>query len=352
GRLCLFRTSVLAQAAERLEPGEPRPWWRVLDLCGDERPTRSIGHLKRILLTSPPGPPREIRALQPPALPARPAADAERPHVSIILPTRDKSDLLERAITSVTERTVSAATYEVVIVDNGSSTGPSLDFLASVQDRPGFRVLRDQGAFNFSRIVNDGAAAARGDVLVFLNNDCEVASENWLDCLAGFASLPDVGAVGALLLYRDSHIQHAGVTLGLGGEAGHRDRNMPSSNHLGHLFRLRAVHEVSAVTGACLAVERAKFERVGGFDPAFAVAFNDVDFCLRLRECGYQNLLAPQVVLQHLESASRGKDTGLKRRARFEDEAMRFRERWGALIHDDPFHHPLFSTTRFNDWLE
>jgi GT2 family glycosyltransferase len=126
---------------------------------------------------------------------------------------------------------------------------------------------------------------------------------------------------------------------------------MPSRVHVGHLFRLKAVHEISAVTGACLAVERDKFNEVGGFDRAFAVAFNDVDFCLRLQERWYSNLLAPQAVLKHLESASRGRDRGPKR-ARFEAEAARFRERWRSLVHDDPHYHPLFSTTRFNDWLE
>jgi GT2 family glycosyltransferase len=126
---------------------------------------------------------------------------------------------------------------------------------------------------------------------------------------------------------------------------------MPADDHVGHLFRLRAVHEVSTVTGACLAVQREKWDEAGGFDPTFAVAFNDVDFCLRLRERGYRNLLASQTVLKHLESATRGRDTGAKR-ARFESEAASFRERWRAVIQDDPYYHPLFSTTRFNDWLE
>jgi GT2 family glycosyltransferase len=164
--------------------------------------------------------------------------------------------------------------------------------------------------------------------------------------LAGQA---DIGAVGAVLLYEDGRLQHAGVALGLGGEAGHRDRKLPA-DHRGSLQRLTAVHEVSAVTAACLAVERRKYLEVGGFDRAFAVAFNDIDFCLRLQARGYRNLLTPEAVLIHAESASRGQDTGPKRE-RFDQEASLFRERWRGLVHDDPFYHPLFSTTRFNDLL-
>jgi GT2 family glycosyltransferase len=210
-------------------------------------------------------------------------------------------------------------------------------------------VLRHPGEFNYPDLVNAGAGAARGDVLVLLNNDCVARDHSWLDAMTSLAREAEVGAVGAILLYEDGSLQHAGVTLGLGGEAGHRDRKLPAA-HVGNLGRLSAVHEVSAVTAACLAVERRKYHEVGGVDRAFAVAFNDIDFCLRLQERGYRNLLTPEAVLIHAESASRGQDTGPKR-ARFEREAARFRDRWRPLIQDDPYFHPLFSTTRFNDRL-
>ena len=347
GRPCLFRRNLLARVSEKMPENDSTPWWSALALVAAGG--GAIGHLKRVLLETQPSGPREVRPLA--LAPKLPTAISTQPAASIVIPTRDRVELLRRAIESIRERTAGALRYEIIIVDNESSDPGTLEYLQLVGRQADVFVIRHPGAFNFSELVNRGAEAAQGRTLVLLNNDCEVVSETWLEDLAALALEPDTGAVGALLLYDDGRIQHAGVALGLGAGAGHRDRNMPADVHFGHLFRLRAVHEVSTVTGACLAVAREKYEEVGGFDPAFAVAFNDVDFCLRLQARGYRNLLAPQTVLKHLESATRGRDTGPKR-SRFEDEAARFRERWRALIHDDPYYHPLFSTTRFNDWLE
>ncbi len=349
GRLCLFRADVLAEAAQLVDADDTHPWWAALVAAGRRRPRVAFGHLKRVLLRTESEQPRLIKELPTPGLARNPAPPA--PLVSIVIPTRDRVELLRRAIDTISAATDRTYPYEVIVVDNGSTSPDSIKYLAGLETAKGFTVVRDPGVFNFSRLVNSGAAAARGDVILLLNNDCEVEQGDWLTRLGGWALQPEVGGVGALLLYEDERIQHAGVSIGMGGEAGHRDRNMPVQGHYGHLLRMKAVHEVSAVTGACLAVDRRKFLEVEGFDEAFAVAFNDVDFCLRLQAKGYQNLLVPQVVLKHLESASRGKDHGPKR-VRFLEEAARFRERWRPLVHDDPFYNPLFSTTRFNDWLE
>jgi GT2 family glycosyltransferase len=348
GRPCLVRRDLIASASMIRRENDTAPWWSALAATCEAGDARKIGHLKRVLMQSEPSGPREIRPL---SLASILPTEVSIPHlVSIIIPTRDRVELLRRAIGTIRERTAGALPYEIIVVDNDSTDPSTIEYLRSIERQANVSVVRHPGAFNFSKLVNRGVEEASGRMLVLFNNDCEVVNETWLDELAALAFDASVGAVGGLLLYDDGRIQHAGVTLGLGAGAGHRDRNMPPDVHVGHLFRLRAVHEVSAVTGACLTVERQKYHEVGGFDPAFAVAFNDVDFCLRLQERGYRNLLASNTVLKHLESATRGSDIGPKR-ARFDSEAARFRERWRAVVHDDPYYHPLFSTTRFNDWL-
>jgi GT2 family glycosyltransferase len=346
GRPCLFRRSILEEAAGATDLTAAHPWWNALKIAGRGRDRVEIGHLRRILLERS----NEDAGLEP--TPARlPAPVLGRPArlTTIIIPTRDRVELLRRAITSIVHHAGDRDGYEILIIDNDSAQTETLEYLSSIADGRRVRVLRCPGPFNYPELVNAGAEAAAGDVVLLLNNDCEAQDGTWLGAMTSLAKEADVGAVGAILLYEDGRLQHAGVALGLGGEAGHRDRKMPA-DHPGNLRRLTGVHEVSAVTAACLAVERRKYLEVGGFDRAFAVAFNDIDFCLRLQERGYRNLLTPHAVLIHAESASRGQDTGPKR-TRFEREAALFRDRWRPLIHDDPYFHPLFSTTRFNDRL-
>lgn len=343
GRPVLFRQPALAEAASTLEPEDPHPWWSALKAVGRGRGRAEIGHLRRPLLACQPD--DDTPSPPPTSRTTRPARPAER--ATLVIPTRDRVDLLERAVGSILRHSGDRPDVEILIVDNDSAEPRTLGYLVDIERHPHVRVLRHPGPFNFPDLVNAGAAAARGDVLILLNNDCEARDGEWLDAMTSLALRPDIGAVGAILLYPDGRLQHAGVALGLGGEAGHRDRKLPA-DHPGNLGRLTAVHEVSAVTAACLAVERSKFAAVGGFDRSLAVAFNDIDFCLRLQDRGYRNLLTPHAVLTHSESASRGRDSGPKR-ARFEREAALFRERWRTLVHDDPFSHPLFSTTRFAD---
>ena len=200
-------------------------------------------------------------------------------------------------------------------------------------------------------MVNAGVAVATGAVVVLLNNDIAVRDGTWLEEMVRQAVRPEVGAVGAKLLFGDGTLQHAGVVVGLGGRAGHILRRRPADTP-GHLGGLRVAHEVSAVTAACLAVSASKYRAVGGFDAdAFAVDFNDVDFCLRLQAAGWKCIWTPAATLSHFESVSRGPAVGAKRQ-RFEAEARRFVERWGTVIRHDPYYHPALSLTTFGEDLE
>ena len=205
------------------------------------------------------------------------------------------------------------------------------------------RILEAPGPFNFSALINQGVAASRGSVVVLLNNDIAVLREDWLDALVRQACRPDVGAVGAKLLHGDGTLQHAGVVVGLGGGAGHILRRRPADTP-GHLGRLCVAHEVSAVTAACLAVERAKFDAVGGLDAeTFPIDFNDVDFCLRLGQMGYRTVWTPHAELYHRESATRGLDDTPAKLARSASENAYMRKHWGGLLAADPCYSPNLS---------
>ncbi len=272
------------------------------------------------------------------------------PLVSIVIPSRDRLDLIERVTRGVLSETAYSA-IEMVIVDNGSTDPGVLAHYETLKRDPRVAVLPFPAPFNFSAMVNAGVAASSGSVVVLLNNDVAVLEPDWLDAMVRQALRPEVGAVGAKLLYGDGTLQHAGVVVGLGGRAGHILRRRPADTP-GRLGRLRVAHEVSAVTAACLAVSRTKYDAVGGFDAeAFPVDFNDVDFCLRLGAAGWKTVWTPLATLAHLESVSRGPSVGEKR-ARFEREAATFVGRWREAIRHDPFYHPALSLTTFGEDLE
>ncbi|WP_233398535.1 glycosyltransferase family 2 protein [Luteimonas sp. MC1828] len=256
------------------------------------------------------------------------------PLVSIIIPTRDKVELLKACIDSIVEKTTYPA-YEIVVVDNQSSQPDALEYLASLGSEPRVRVIAYDEPFNYSLINNRAAAAARGTVLCLLNNDITVISPDWLEEMVGHACRPGVGAVGAMLYYPNDTIQHAGVIVGAHGVAAHaysgHGRGYP-----GHMSRARLIQELSAVTAACMVVTREAFERVGGLDPLLNVAFNDVDFCLRLREAGYRNVWTPYPELYHHESATRGYETSPEKMERFNGEVVFMRNRWGEALQYDP----------------
>ncbi|KQP31205.1 glycosyl transferase [Methylobacterium sp. Leaf104] len=272
------------------------------------------------------------------------------PLVSVVIPSRDRLELIRVAADGVLNGTAYPA-IELVIVDNGSTDPAVLAHYEDLRRDPRVRILSCPGPFNFSAMINAGVAGSRGDVLVLLNNDVAVLREDWLEALVRQACRPEIGAVGAKLLYADGTLQHAGVVVGLGGRAGHILRRRPADTP-GMLGRMRVAHEVSAVTAACLAVGRAKFDSVGGLDAeAFAVDFNDVDFCLRLAAAGYRTIWTPRAVMAHLESTSRGPAVGAARQ-RFEQEADRFVERWRDTIRHDPYYHPALTLTTFGEDLE
>jgi glycosyltransferase involved in cell wall biosynthesis len=264
------------------------------------------------------------------------------PRVSIIIPTRDRVGLLSSCITTLLEGT-RYPDYEIIVVDNDSTDPETLQYLAELERLERARVLRYRKPFNFSAINNYAAAEATGSVLVLLNNDIEVISAGWLEEMASLAVQPDVGAVGALLMYPDGRIQHAGVVTGMGGVAGHAYKREPGTSW-GRSRELTVRREVSAVTAACLAVERSKFARVGGLDAQhLAVAFNDVDLCLELRELGLRNLWTPHAILRHHESLSRGSDERPERLAAFQAEAAHMKKKWGHVLDHDPFFSPNYT---------
>ncbi|MDN3589191.1 glycosyltransferase family 2 protein [Methylobacterium adhaesivum] len=272
------------------------------------------------------------------------------PLVSIVIPSRDRLDLLRPAVEGVLDRTAYPA-IELVIVDNGSTDPAVRTYYEQLRRDPRVAILDWPGPFDFSAMTNAGVAATRGRVVLLLNNDIAVLREDWLDVMVRQACRLEVGAVGAKLLYADGTLQHAGVVVGLGGRAGHILRRRPADTP-GHLGQNRVAHEVSAVTAACLAVERHKYDAVGGLDAqAFPIDFNDVDLCLRLNAAGFKTVWTPHAVVAHLESTSRGPALGAAR-IRFEAEAARFVDRWRETIRHDPYFHPALSLTTFGEDLE
>ena len=263
------------------------------------------------------------------------------PRVSIIVPTRDRVDLLRQCVESI----LSMSTYpdvELLVVDNGSTEPGALDYLAALESRPRVRVLRYDREFNYSAINNFAVGEASGEVLALLNNDIEVLTPGWLEEMVAHAMRAGVGAVGAMLYYPDDTIQHAGVVVGLGGVAGHVYSRQPRGA-AGEEGRAMLVQDLSAVTAACLVVRKAAWHAVGGLDEGLAVAFNDVDFCLRLARAGYRNLWTPHAEFYHHESATRGSEDTEDKQRRFRSEVMFMAERWGPQLDDDPAYSPNLS---------
>ena len=272
-----------------------------------------------------------------PRLPAAPVVHGQDlPPITVIVPTRNRVELLQTCLTGL-----AATDYpdiDVIVVDNDSDDPQTLDYLSGL-DPARHRVLRHAGAFNYSAINNHAVAEARGRLLCLLNNDIEVMEPNWLATMVVQAMRNDVGAVGARLLYPDGRIQHAGVVIGMGNAAGHAHRLLQPEEE-GYFYRHALPQFVSAVTAACLVVMRDRFLAVGGLDEAnFAVAFNDVDLCMRLNRSGYQSLYEPRATLIHHESVSRGFDRDPVGAARLAKELDALKRLWGTDKAVDPFHH-------------
>ena len=254
------------------------------------------------------------------------------PTVSVVIATRDRAELLERCVRSLRACTDYPA-LEIVLVDNGSTEPDALALLDRLR-RDGCLLLQRPGPFNWSALNNDGVAAASGDLVVLMNNDVECVAPGWLRAMVRACLLPGVGAVGALLRYADGTVQHAGVVLGPGPEAAHLRCDDP---------RLPPVQEVPAVTGACLALRRAVFKRLGGLDDALPVTWNDLDLCLRLRRAGLRVLLARDAVLLHDELGSRTPDSDPDNRRQLERSRALVAARHGPALRRERFLHPLLT---------
>jgi GT2 family glycosyltransferase len=268
---------------------------------------------------------------------------AAPPLVSLIIPTRNGLRLVRQCIESILQKT-RYPSFEIILVDNGSDDPAALAYFQEVAEHSGVRVLRDSSPFNYSALNNQAAAIARGSVLGLINNDIEVISPDWLDEMVGIALQPGVGAVGARLWYPDRTLQHGGVVLGYrGGVADHAHRRLAEGDP-GYFGRAALTQTFSVVTAACLVVRKALYDEVGGLDAAhLKVAYNDVDFCLRLREIGCRNVWTPHAELFHHESATRPSDLSPQQIERFLGEENYMKQRWGELLFNDPAYNPNLS---------
>ena len=262
------------------------------------------------------------------------------PLVSILIPNKDHAEDLKKCIASVEEKST-WKNKELLILENNSTEPETFAFYDTLEKQyDNLRIVRYEGSFNYSAINNLGAAFARGDYLLLLNNDTEVITPDWIERMLGYCQRPDTAAAGARLLYPDGTLQHGGVVLGIGGVAGHTDLGCRES-FTGMLDHIAAARQVSVVTGACMMVKKSDFEAVGGLDETLQVAFNDVDFCLKLRETGKKIVYVPSARLYHYESKSRGYENTPEKIRRFQDEIRIVSERHRkALAAGDPFYNP------------
>ncbi|MBL9189269.1 MAG: glycosyltransferase [Opitutaceae bacterium] len=276
------------------------------------------------------------------------------PRVTLIIPTRNRLNVLRPCIESLLAKTT-YADFELLIVDNDSDDADTLAYLAGLAEQSAqlatprrVRVIKFPGEFNFSAINNFGVQHSHAPLIGLLNNDLEVIHGDWLDEMASHALRPEIGCVGAKLYYPDDKIQHAGVILGIGGVAAHAWQTHPRGA-AGQAHRNLLQQNLSAVTAACLVIRREVYLEVGGLDEKLRVAFNDVDFCLKVRAAGYRNLWTPYAELYHHESASRGQEDTLEKRDRFRSEVETMTERWGDALLNDPAYNPNLTLT-INDF--
>lgn len=271
----------------------------------------------------------------------------ETPLVSIVIPFRDKPDLLDTCVNSILDHST-WENYEIVAVSNNSRSSETFGLIHRLEEKSShFHCVEFNEEFNFSRVVNYGVSQSRGEYLIILNNDIEIISWDWIEAMLEHAQRDEVGVVGAKLLYPNNTIQHAGIVVGLGGYAGHSHK-LTRANSPGYFNLLQSIHNVSAVTGACMMISRKKFDDINGFDEEnFKIAYNDVDFCLRLREQGLLNVFTPYAELYHHESISRGYEDTEEKQQRFSGEKKRLRERHAGIFEQgDPYYNPNLTHDR------
>lgn len=272
------------------------------------------------------------------------------PKVSILIPNKDNVKLLKDAISSVLELTT-YSNYEIVIIENGSKEKETFKYYDSLKEKENIKILNfeSDGEFNYSKLINYGVKNVDGDFVLQLNNDTKLITKNWLEIMIGYCQQEKIGAVGARLYYEDKTIQHAGIIVGLSGIAGNMLVNLPYGEKA-YFGREAATRNVAAVTGACLFCRRELYEKVGYMDEElFKVAFNDVDFCLKLLENGYRNVYIPYVELYHYESKTRGYEYSEEKEQRFEKEASNFKEKWKDFLEKgDPYYNKNFTRETCN----
>jgi O-antigen biosynthesis protein len=266
------------------------------------------------------------------------------PQVSVIIPTRNGLKLVKQCIESL-YRYTQYPNFEVLLIDNQSDDSEALAYFASLEQQGKIRLIAYDHPFNYSAINNYAVTQAQGEIIILMNNDIELQHDGWMEEMVSQALRPDIGCVGAKLYYPNGTIQHAGVILGIGGVAGHAHKYFPKDHH-GYFSRLKVIHNVSAVTAACLAVKKSIFHEVAGLDAEhLAIAFNDVDFCLKVRNAGYRNLWTPYAEMVHHESVSRGTEDTPEKQARFHREVRFMKEKWGQALNEDPYYSPWLSLT-------
>ena len=260
------------------------------------------------------------------------------PKVSIIIPNKDYVSTLKVCLKSIAKLTT-YENYEVIVVENNSEEQKTFDYYDEINGKDKVKVVKyPEKGFNYSKIINYGVANSDGEYIIQLNNDTELITPNWIEEMLGFAQREDVGAVGAELFYPDKSIQHAGIIIGIGGVAGHVFRNIPHGMH-GYFSKDAMIQNMSAVTAACIMAPRKMYEAVGNMDEKFEVAFNDVDFCLKIREQGKLIVYNPYVQFIHYESKSRGFEDTLEKQKRFKGEVERFQKKWKKILKDgDPYY--------------
>lgn len=267
------------------------------------------------------------------------------PLISVIIPNKDHTDDLELCLFSMTRKST-YRNYEILIVENNSEKEETFEYYRKLPDRyPKARVLTWEKEFNYSAINNFAAKEAKGEYLLFLNNDVEILTPDWMEEMLQNCQQENVAAVGAKLYYPDDTIQHAGVVLGLGGIAGHI-MCRASKEDQGYFGRMISVQEISAVTAACMMVKKSDFDAVGGLDETFQVAFNDIDLCMKFRAAGKKIIFTPYAELYHYESKSRGLEDTPEKQFRFDKEVKRFQEKWAQQLEmGDPYYSPNLSVT-------
>jgi GT2 family glycosyltransferase len=267
----------------------------------------------------------------------------EKPMVSIIIPNKDNISLLRNCLSSIIEKT-SYENYEIIIVENNSTKEATFAYYEELKRYPGISVVNWVGkGFNYSELCNFGARHATGTQLLFMNNDVEIITPNWIEEMLMYSQRKDVGVVGMKLYFLNGSVQHAGVVLGMGGIASHVYLGMPYTE-MGFMAKLHIVQNMSAVTAACMLMRKSVFEEVGLFAPEFCSSYNDIDLCLKARKAGYLIVWTPYAEAYHLESKSRGYSTTSGQKRKLSQETALFKAKWKeVLAQGDPYYNRNFS---------